>query len=115
MSTIDKIYDLVNTKLKEVGSEFLLTRLISDPSESNILVLKAEVINLMKQDENFKQELSKLIIENTPSILDGAIIEGDLELGNIEIKGDTSRQSFGKGLVVKGKASFGDISIKNTP
>ena len=112
----------VQGKLQEAGTAKLLERAESKPSDGNIQVLEAELVSQMEEDEAFAQRLEELVEQLKPelpelqSILDNALIRGELEMGDIEIENEgkpQGKQSIGKGLKVGKDAKFGNISIKN--
>jgi hypothetical protein len=129
-SAFDKSSDMVKTtyqtvkgKLEKSGTAKLLERAESNPIERNVQVLEAELIGQMEEDTAFADRLQELLAQLQPqlpelqSILDGALIKGELEIGDIEIENEGKPQgksSIGKGLKVGKDAKFGNISIKNT-
>lgn len=112
----------VQDKLTAVGTHVLLKRAEEKPSEGNRQVLQAELVSQMEDDEAFAKRLQELVEQLKPdipelqSILDNAQIEGELEMGEIEIKNEGKphgKQSIGKNLKVGQNAKFGNISIEN--
>jgi len=119
---IKATYQLVNKKLKEAGKVQLLESAETKPSQRNKQVLEAEIVSQMEEDEVFAQGLQKLVeklkseLPELQSILDNALIRGELEMGDIDINNQgkpTGKQVIGKNLKVGGNAKFGKISIEN--
>ena len=112
----------IRDKLTAVGTHVLLKRAEEKPSEGNRQVLQAELVSQMEEDETFAnrlQELVELIKPDFPelqSILDDALIRGELEIDGIEIQNEGKphgKQTIGKNLKVGQNAKFGKILIEN--
>ena len=113
---------IVREKLTNAGTDNLLKRAEEKPSEGNRQVLQAELVSQMEKDEAFANRLQELVEQIKPdipelqSILDNALIRGELELEGIDIKNEGKphgKQSIGKNLKVGGNAKFGKVSIEN--
>lgn len=112
----------VHGKLEEAGTSKLLERAQTKPTQGNRQVLEAELVSQMEEDGAFALRLQELVEQLKPelpelqSILDNALIQGQLEMEGIEIKNQgkpTGKQSIGKNLKVGKDAKFGKISIEN--
>ena len=121
-ATIKAIYEYVKGKLQQSRTDFLLERAEDEPTETNVQVLEAEIIGQMKKDEDFAKKLEELVkqlkteLPEFQSVLEDALIKGDLEIGKTIIKNEgkpQGKQTFGKGLKVGGKAKIGDVAIEN--
>lgn len=119
---IQSTREFVQTKLQATGTGGLLARAEANPTEANVQVLEAELVNQMEEDREFAarlQELVNLIQSQSPAvqvILDKLRIRGKLDIGNItQIKeGQTSaKQLLGRDWQVGSDAKVGDITQEN--
>lgn len=119
---IQETRQTVQQKLQKAGTFKLLKRAETKPTEGNRQVLEAEIVSQMEEDEAFAQRLQELVEQLKPelpelqSILDNALIRGELEMGDIDIKNEgkpTGKQVIGRNLKVGRNAKFGKISIEN--
>jgi hypothetical protein len=85
-------------------------------------VLQAELVSQMEEDEEFFDKLQELLRQiasidpELQSILDNALIRGELEIDDIEIKNvgqPYGKQVIARNLKVGKNAKFGKISIEN--
>lgn len=113
---------IVQEKLTSAGTANLLERAEEKPSEGNRQVLQAELVSQMEEDEAFANRLQELVEQmklefpELQSILDNAVIRGELKIDGIDIKNEGKpygKQSIGKNLKVGQNAKFGEISIEN--
>ena len=119
---IKATHQTVKGKLQEAGTVKLLDRAENQPTEANRQVLEAELVSQMGEDEAFAQRLEELVkqlkteLPEFQSVLEDALIKGDLEMGKTTIKNEgkpQGKQTFGKGLKVGGNAKIGDMTIEN--
>jgi len=114
--------EFVQTKLQATGTGGLLARAEANPTEANVQVLEAELVNQMEEDREFAarlQELVNQIKSQSPAvqvILDKLRTRGKLDIGNItQIKeGQTpAKQLLGRDWQVGSDAKVGDITQEN--
>lgn len=112
---INKIKEVTHTKLKQSGTEGLLTRYTNNPNQKNIQALQAEIVNLMDEDPAFATELKQLVDEVSPSlqiVLDTIRVKGNVDVGNINQsgKGGSAEQIVARNVGVGGDLKLGDIN-----
>lgn len=111
----------VQEKLKSTNTEGVLTLAQTEPTESNLQILEAILLNQMKTDKIFTKQLQELVAQlhvQSPSlqvVLDTVRIKGNATLGNIKqvSEGDFTEQVIGRNLGVGGDLVVGEISQEN--
>lgn len=113
--------EAVQNKLQSSGTVGLLKRAEDKPTEQNIQTLQAEIVNQMKEDQNFKAQLQDLIAQIqalSPSlqvVLDQVRIKGRLDMGDVKqtSAGSSVQQIVGRNLGVAGDVKIGNITQEN--
>lgn len=114
---IHSVRETVQTKLQSVGTAGLLTRVETNPTETNTQILQAEIVTHMEEDQDFAMKLQELIQQmqsQSPTvqvILQEFRVIGEVEIGNIKQVNEgqsNAQQTFGKNWQVDG-----DVKIRN--
>jgi hypothetical protein len=108
---------IVKEKLQSTHTDGVLTLVESDPTETNVEVLKTVLLSQMRADPTFTSLLKELVNQiqaQSPvlqAVLEEVRIKGNVELGNIEqiSAGSSSQQIVGRNLGVGGDFKVGDI------
>ena len=98
-----QLVNVVQTKLRAVGTEKLLRRAEEQPTEPNIKIVEYELLLQMEEDQNFSNQLEKLVkmLDSAEMARNNQHISGKHEQ-NVTISGNNSSDIF---------SQFGNITI----
>lgn len=95
--TVTRLVTTIRQRFKASGTEGLLTRAEKQPTESNIAIVKAELITQMSDDEVFVRHLEELLMPLEKIAVIQQIMASGIKAKTFEVKGDMTQKKASKG------------------